>query len=252
MIIISPSKNLNLKKESFDIKSSSPSFHDSAKILVKNLKNLNTTQISSLMKISKKLSILNHERFQQFTDSSNIKKPAAFIFSGDTFNGLSIRSFDKKSLIYAQSSLRILSGLYGVLKPMDSIEPYRLEMGTNTSKIIGNDLYEFWKDKVTNNLNIDMKSNKKKILYNLASKEYSMVIDKESLNYEVINFDFKKEKNGKFVNIGMFIKKLRGCMAKYILKNQIQDVIHLKNFDDLGFKYCESLSSPNNLIFLSK
>ena len=252
MIIISPSKNLDLKKEDFAFKQSSPLFEDNSKILVKKLKTLDSLKISSLMNISEKLSILNYERFQQFTSDSNIRKPAAYIFSGDTFNGLSIRSFNSKSLEYAQNELRILSGLYGILKPLDFIEPYRLEMGTNTSSIIGSDLYEFWKDKVTTEINSDMKRNKQKLLFNLASKEYSMVIDKNNLNYKVINFDFKKKKEGKHANIGMLIKKLRGCMAKYILKNQIQDTDLVKNFNDLGFKYSDSLSSSDNFIFLSQ
>ena len=201
------------------------------------------------MNISDNLAELNYKRFQNFFDTSIVKKPAVYLFSGGTFNGLSIRSFDDSSLQYAQKKLRILSGLYGILKPLDSIQPYRLEMGTNTLDLIGDNLCTFWKELVTENINDEVKKNKIKFLFNLASKEYFTVVNENKLNCKVINFDFKKKKENQLSNIGMMIKNLRGSMAKYILSNRIDSLDELKNFNDIGFKYSEVDSTANNFSF---
>ena len=171
------------------------------------------------------------------------------MFSGGTFTGLSIRSLNKSELMNAQKKLRILSGLYGMLKPFDLIEPYRLEMGTNMNKFLGEDLYDFWKIKLTNELNREIKENKPKILYNLASKEYSSVIDTNKIECCVVNFDFKKNVDGNLVGIGMMIKKLRGAMSKFILTNKINNLDGLKNFNEYGFNYSGFDESNNQLIF---
>ena len=152
----------------------------------------------------------------------------------------------------AQKKLRILSGLYGMLKPFDIIEPYRLEMGTNTAGILGNDLYRFWKKKITIEMNRDIKDTKSKFMYNLASKEYSSVLDFNELECKVVNFDFKKKTNNKLQGIGMMIKKLRGSMASYIIRNKINNIEGLKNFNELGFKFLELDNSNNQLIFVSR
>lgn len=252
MILISPSKNLNLNKESYLFKESRPFFKNKAKTIVQKLKLLDTNQIASLMNISDNLAELNYKRFQNFFDTPIVEKPAVYLFSGGTFNGLSIRSLDDNSLQYAQKKLRILSGLYGILRPLDSIQPYRLEMGTNTVDLIGDNLHSFWKELVTENLNEEVKKNKIKLLFNLASKEYFTVVNENKLNCKVINFDFKKKKENKLSNIGMMIKNLRGSMAKYILSNKINSLDELKGFNNVGFKYSEVDSTANNLVFISK
>ena len=139
--------------------------------------------------------------------SLKTKKPAVFLFTGATFDGLSIRSFDEDSYDYIQKNLKILSGLYGILKPFDIIQPYRLEMGTNTVKLINSSLYEFWSNDISKNLNEEVKINGSKYLFNLSSKEYFSVLDYKKINVEVINFDFKTKLNDEYKNIGMQIKK---------------------------------------------
>ena len=252
MIIISPSKNLNLSNEVFNFEKTSPSFLDQSLFLSKQIKKLSTKEIKSLMKISENLAKLNFERFQGINSKSNIKKPAGFIFSGDTFHGLSIRSFSNLKLDYIQKNLRILSGLYGMLRPFDIIEPYRLEMGTKIDSILGISLYEFWREKLTKRLKDEIKQNNSEFLFNLASQEYSSVLNLNALECKVISFDFKKLKNGKLSGIGMMIKKLRGEMAKYILLNNINSLEKLKKFNFKGFVFSKFDKSSNNFLFITQ
>ena len=252
MIIISPSKNLNLVNESHKIERSSPIFEPYSKLLISKIKKLEEKDIKSLMNVNDSLAKLNYQRFKEMNNARNVKKSAVFLFSGGTFSGLSIRSMKSSEFLNAQKKLRILSGLYGMLKPFDIIEPYRLEMGTNTVGILGNDLYSFWKKKITTEMNRDIKDTKSKFMYNLASKEYSSVLDFNELECKVINFDFKKKTNNNLKGIGMMIKKLRGSMASYIIRNKIKNIEGLKNFNELGFKFLELDNSNNQLIFVSR
>ena len=252
MIIISPSKNLDLNEEVLKINHSLPQFLPESKQLIKKIKNLNANQIKSLMKISDSLAKLNFDRFKNISKKSNIRKAAAYIFSGDTFNGLSIRSLDSSCLKYAQKRLRILSGLYGILKPFDLIEPYRLEMGTKINDLIGKDLYKFWSNKLTSNLNKEIRDNEFNFLFDLSSNEYSSVINFEKLEIESISFDFKKIKNDKLAAIGMFIKKMRGAMANYIISNKITSLEKIKTFSEFKFKFYEFDRKNNKFLFISK
>ncbi len=252
MIIISPSKNLDLNEEVIKIDHSLPQFLPESRQLTKKIKNLNAEQIKSLMKISDSLAKLNFDRFKNISKKSNIRKAAAFIFSGDTFNGLSIRSLDSSCLKYAQKRLRILSGLYGILKPFDLIEPYRLEMGTRINNLIGKDLYKFWSNKLTSNLNREIRNSKSNFLFNLSSNEYSSVINFEKLDNKVINFDFKKIKDDKLAGIGMVIKKIRGAMANHIISNQITNLETIKKFNQFKFKFYEFDNKNNKFLFISK
>ena len=252
MIIISPSKNLDLNNEILNINHSLPLFLSESKHLAKKIKNLNVAQIKSLMKISDPLAKLNYDRFKNISNKSNTKKAAGFIFSGDTFNGLSIRSLDSSCLSYAQKKLRILSGLYGILKPFDLIEPYRLEMGTKINDLIGEDLYKFWGNKLTFTLNKEIRNSKSNFLFNLSSNEYSSVINFKKLENTVISFDFKKQIDGKLLGIGMVIKKLRGAMAKYIISNKINSLEKIKKFNEFKFKFYEFNSKNNKFLFVSK
>jgi hypothetical protein len=252
MIVISPSKNLNLSNEKFSFNETTPFFISESKSLIKKIKLLGVNELKSLMKVSDALAKLNHQRFQEINRKTNILKAAIFLFSGDTFNGLSIRSMNNKALLYSQKRLRILSGLYGVIRPFDLIEPYRLEMGTKIKDIIGMDLYSFWRKKITTHINEELKRSEARYLFNLASNEYFSSLLPNKLNCEIVNFDFKRKKNNSLSNIGMMIKKLRGSMAKFILENKIVKIEELKDFNEYGFKYFSSNDSSNQFIFASE
>ena len=249
MILISPSKNLNIRHEIINFKFSQPQFKKKIKVLSDSLKGLSISELKTLMPISDKLVELNIKRFENFGKSDNPKKPAVFLFTGSTFDGLSIRSFDDDSYDYIQKNLRILSGLYGILKPFDIIQPYRLEMGTNTAKLINSSLYEFWSNDISKNLNEEIKINGSRYLFNLSSKEYFSVLDHKMINAEVINFDFKIKLNDEYKNIGMQIKKMRGSMAKFIIDNKIDTIESLKNFEVNNFKFEKLLPKTNTLLF---
>ena len=251
MIIISPSKNLNIQSETINFRFSEPKFKKKIKILSENLKDLSISQLKSLMPISDKLIELNKKRILNFDNSKNLKKPAAFLFTGATFDGLSIRSLEENLYDYAQKKLRILSGLYGILKPFDVIQPYRLEMGTNTMKLINTDLYDFWKEDVSKSLNEEIKNNGSAFLFNLSSQEYFSAINHKKISVEVINFDFKTKFNNEYKNIGMQIKKMRGSMAKFIIDNRIESIEPLKKFQVNNFKFEKILPETNTLLFTS-
>ena len=252
MIVISPAKNLNTNLESLDHKSSSPKLNLKTKKLIKLLKELNLIEVKSLMKVSDSLANLNFKRIEEFDKSQNLHKPAAFLFSGDTFNGLSIRSFDGNLINKAQKTLRILSGLYGILKPLDLIQPYRLEMGTKINFKLGCSLPEYWANEVTESLNEDIKKTKSKFLFNLSSFEYFSSIHSKKILAETINFDFKKIKNQNPVSIGMAIKKLRGSMARFIISRNITKINELQDFKDESFKFDSFDKSTKTLLFLKK
>jgi len=250
MIVISPAKKLNLLDEDYTINYSEPLFLEKTTKLLNLIKKLNKNEIKSLMKVSDQLTDLNYERFLNFTSKSNIKKPAIFMFSGDTFNGLSIRSFNANNLNLAQKKLRILSGLYGLLRPMDQINPYRLEMGTTIKEILGDNLPEYWKNVITDQLNKDLREQQSKYLFNLASKEYFSSIDLKKIEADVINFDFKKYKNNKLINPGMAIKKYRGEMTRVILENQITNLEELKDLKKSNIKFNSYDSKKNSFLFI--
>ena len=201
------------------------------------------------MNVSDSLAELNFDRLKVHSTKSATLKPAVFLFSGDTFNGLQIRTLDSKSMRFAQSRLRILSGLYGILRPFDLINPYRLEMGTSINEILGKSLTEFWKKETTDLINDDLFKNKSKYLFNLASIEYFDSIDKTKIKSKIINFDFKKFENNKLSNIGMMIKKCRGSMAKFLIVNQIEKLDEIKKFSYQGFKFHSHIESLNKFIF---
>ena len=253
MIILSPAKNLNLVSEeiSFD-KPTSPRFLNKTDTLIKKLKDLSLTELRKTMKISDSLTKLNYERFKNFSKNNekNIK-PAIFMFAGDTFNGLSVRSMNTKSFEYAQKNLRILSGLYGILRPFDKIKPYRLEMGTNLSSVIGSDLYKYWKNDIYKSLTEDIKESQSKYLFNLSSNEYFKSIETSKLEIELVNFDFKKKVNNELKGIGMMIKRLRGSMAKFIIENKVKNLDILKDFNYLGFSFKEFNKKDNCFLFLN-
>ncbi len=254
MIIISPAKKINFNAVEFRYDTSKPVFEKKTNNIVKKLKNLSQNDIKSLMKVSENISDLNYDRFQNFSlaYSEKNQKPAIFLFSGDTYKGLDIQSFNLEELNLVQKTLRILSGLYGLLKPLDNIQPYRLEMGTNTHNLINKSLYDYWSADITDELNKDIVKNKSKNIFNLASKEYFKCINERKLKSEVITPHFQLIKNGKITSAGMLSKKCRGAMVKYIIKNKSRNIDELRGFEEFNFKYDHIDLEKKNIFFLKK
>lgn len=252
MIVISPAKKLNFDQQNIELKTTSPYFLNKTNELVSNLKKLQPEEFKLLMNLSDKLTELNYKRFQDFSTVGEIKnkKPAIFAFSGDTYSGLSSEEFSKIELNYAQSHLRILSGLYGLLKPLDLIQPYRLEMGTKTNELINKSLYSFWTDEISEKINEDLKINKSKFLFNLSSNEYFKSIDTSKIEAEIVTPHFYVKKNGDLRPSGMFSKKCRGAMAKMIIKNKVDNLKSLENFSEYGYKFDPKHSKKNTLVFI--
>jgi len=215
------------------------------------LKVLSVNEIASLMKISDKLAGLNMARFQQWQTPFTLDnaKQALWAFQGDVYTGLEAQTLDKKGVAFAQQHLRILSGLYGVLKPLDLMQAYRLEMGTSFNTPHGKDLYAFWGDKIRQELTADP-AMKDGLLINLASNEYFKAVEAKKLNAEVITPVFKDLKNGQYKLISFYAKKARGLMSRYIIDHQIDAPEKLKEFDYGGYVFSEAMSQGNDWVFL--
>lgn len=256
LTVISPAKNLDYETElpSAASKSSQPELLDEAETLISGLKRLSPHEVSELMHISDKLGALNYDRFQQWQRPFNKKnaRPAVLSFNGDVYQGLDAPSFSADDFNFAQQHLRILSGLYGVLRPMDLMQPYRLEMGTRYDNDRGKDLYAFWDDRITELLNKQAKKIKAEVLINLASNEYFKAVKKKQLNLEVIEPVFKDYKNGDYKIISFFAKKARGLMSAYIIKKQLTQCEAIKEFDWDGYQYNEGLSTKSKWVFTRK
>ena len=243
-IIISPAKKLNENKVLLS-NTSKVIFEKEANILIKQLQSYSVVDLKKIMKISDNLSKLNYDRFQNFDLNSEDSAPAVLLFKGDVYKGLQADNFSEDTLKYTQKKLRILSGLYGILRPLDRIYPYRLEMGTSLVNDRGSDLYSFWGDMVKNSLLSEM--DKDECLINLASNEYSKVLSLKSFDRKVITPVFKDFKNGKLKVISFFAKRARGEMANFILSNRIVQVSDLKNFEYDGYRYSDEIN--NQLLF---
>ncbi len=252
IILLSPAKTLDYESPNINIGHSVPSLLSKSKILIKDLKSKKTNEIANLMKISDKLASLNSDRYKSWKGLKNEtvnSKQAIFVFKGDVYQGLDINSFKKKDLEYSQNHLRLLSGLYGLLKPLDVIEPYRLEMGTKLKTDKGKNLYEFWGQEICNEIVKDLKSIKSNTIINLASNEYfdSVKNIKEITN--VVSPVFKDFSKGKYKIISFYAKKARGLMAAWILKNKIKED-KLNNFNSDGYYFSPEESSENSPVFL--
>ena len=251
LIIISPAKTLNFDKQNLTETFSQAEFLGKSKELVNELRKLKPNEIGELMKISPKLAYLNFERFQQWkTPFTNYNaKQALLAFKGEVFTGINVDNYNSEDLEYSQEHLRILSGLYGVLKPLDLISAYRLEMGTKLAIGTHNNLYEFWDDKITKSLNTAIKKQGDNILINLASNEYYKAVKLNKLKAEVISPVFKDAKNGQYKIISIYAKKARGLMTSFIIKNKISNPEELKLFDSAGYFYNDKLSKPGQPVF---
>lgn len=246
-ILLSPAKRLNEKLSDYSGKCTVPNFLEDSELLIKKLKKLSKNEISSLMKLSPNLAELNFNRYQIW-EKENIKqgKAAIFLFEGDAYKGLDIQSFSTNELQLLNQKLFILSGLYGVLKPLDCLLPYRLEMGTKFKNSRGKDLYAFWRTKLTEYIK---KETKNEALINLASKEYASVIDFKQLEKPIVQVDFLQEKNNEYKNIAIYSKRARGLMTAFIAKNDIEKVDDLKAFDEENYFFNNNLSKENHLVF---
>ncbi len=249
--LISPAKTLDFETPPVIDTHTQPQFLEDSALLINELRHLTPPQVSRLMSISETLGQLNAQRFLEwhtpFTPAN--AKQAVLAFKGDVYTGMAAESFSKKDFTFAQKHLRILSGLYGVLKPLDLIQPYRLEMGTSFTNERGKNLYQFWGDKITDQLNRELDQYKNRVLVNLASTEYFGAVNTKTLQAEIITPVFKDQKNGTYKIISFFAKKARGMMSAYIIKNQLKDVEAIKAFDLAGYSYNETLSSPKEWVF---
>ena len=256
--LLSPAKSLN-EKDAVPVNLgnyySQPELIEHSQVLMKNLKAKEPIDLQELMSISDDLAQLNAKRNQDwawsenepFTD--NNAKPAGYLFDGDVYSGLDMYQMDKETAIYVNEHLGILSGLYGVLKPLDLIQPYRLEMGTKLKNERGDNLYEFWGEAVTDTINARMADSEDKVLINLASNEYFKVIKKKALNAEIITPRFEDEKNGQYKVISFYAKKARGLMVKYAADNKLTNAKQLKQFDLAGYYYVDELSDDKTWTF---
>ena len=252
LIVVSPAKNLDFDSAVNVSEFTQPALLDDAERLVRVCRTLAPADLSSLMKISDKLATLNANRFAEFSTpfTQNNARQAMFAFNGDVYTGLDAQSLAHDDVMYAQDHLRILSGLYGVLRPLDLMQAYRLEMGTKLANSEGKDLYAFWGAKITENLNAALRAQGDNVLINLASNEYFKAVKKKQLDGMVITPIFKDYKNGQYKVISFFAKKARGLMARYIIENKISDVSELKQFDTAGYTFSDAQSSATELVFL--
>ena len=250
--IISPSKTQDFSSDNLPNTHSQARFLDQSALLVKELRKKSSKQIKELMDVSDKIADLNYDRYQQFKTPFSIDnaRQALFAFKGDVYTGIDIENYTQKELAFAQDHLRILSGLYGLLRPLDLIQPYRLEMKIKLKNPRGKDLYTFWGNRLTHELNKELESHKQAILINLASNEYFKAINKKELKAEIITPVFKEYKNGKYSVVAIFAKKARGMMSDFIIKNKIEDPKKLKTFNQEGYEFSEQLSKENEWVFI--
>lgn len=256
LVLISPAKTLDFETAAPIKRFSQPEFLADTERLVTQLRQLSAPEISTLMKISDKLGELNSDRFKTWQpafDDTNAKQ-ALLAFQGDVYQGMQIDRFEAEDFDFAQEHLRILSGLYGVLRPLDLIQPYRLEMGTKLAhaKLQGlsaNTLYEFWADKLTHTINQQLEKLDQKTIINLASNEYFQAVKPKLLIGEIITPVFKDLHNGKYKIISFYAKKARGMMAAFIIQNRLQNTADLKDFAEAGYRYNPELSEGQNLVF---
>ena len=248
-LIISPAKSLNYESELPTSFSTESSFLSEAQQLNNVLKKKSAKDLSDLMHISPNLGQLNYDRNQLWSlpFTSKNARPAIYAFSGDVYRGLDAYTIQESKLDSLQNTVRILSGLYGLLKPMDLLQPYRLEMGTKFPVDASKNLYEFWRQKITTALNDDLKDGE--LFVNLASQEYFKAIDVKTLKVPVVHIDFKEFKNDQFKTIAIFAKLARGYMTRFIIENTIETIEGLKSFAVEGYGYDANLSTDTKLVF---
>ncbi|ARN78003.1 hypothetical protein BST97_08320 [Nonlabens spongiae] len=245
-ILLSPAKSLDYSSALPTPKSTQPQFKDGIKEIHGVMKKMSQKELAELMGISENLAALNYARFSDFSMdfTDNNSRPALFAFDGDVYSGLDAYTMTDEQIKTAQQQIRILSGLYGMLKPLDLIQPYRLEMGTKVAIGQKKNLYAYWRDQLTETLNKELKKNE--LVVNLASKEYFKAIDKKKLKGELIEPVFKDFKNGKLKVIAFYAKKARGSMARYLVDNKAQNKKAILNFAEDGYAFSEKYTEKSN------
>lgn len=249
LVLLSPAKKLDFDRDCVALDYRQPAMWDKTTALAKKLKKISAKKIGTLMKLSPNLAGLNYERYQEFEieQTEKVSKPSMFVFNGEVYTGLEASSFNEKDLNFADKHLRILSGMYGLLKPLDFIQPYRLEMGTKLPVGKSKNLYEFWGNDISDGIN-ESATNEDTII-NLASNEYFKAAKQKTLKSRIITPVFKDFKNGQLKTIMVYAKKSRGQMANFIVKNQIKEPEEIKAFNKEGYEYNENLSSENEWVF---
>ena len=250
LVVVSPAKKLDWSER--DVTMTEPRLQDEAKRLAAVARELSVDDLKSLMKISDDLAKLNRDRFRDFQDAPDAGdlRPAVLGFAGDTYQGLEAASLDKDEMDWAQDHLRILSGLYGVLRPRDGFQQYRLEMGSRLKTERGKNLYEYWGDRISKLLNADAEATGAEVLVNCASQEYFGAVDRDALKLRVITPQFMEDKGGQPKIVSFYAKKARGAMARYIVQHRLTDPDSLRDFDSGGYAFSEELSQPDQPVFV--
>jgi len=251
LITLSPSKGQDFTGAPLSKKHTKPADLKDSELLIKALTKIKSNTLQEMMAISENIATLNVERYKMFTTPFNTKnaKQAIFAFKGDVYSGLQLESFNEDDYAYAQDHLRILSGLYGCLRPMDLIQPYRLEMKTKLKNARGDNLYQFWDDRITKSINKELKKQKEPVLVNLASNEYFKSVKPKLLEGRLLNINFKETKAGKTRVVAIFAKRARGMMTDYIIRNRVEKPEDLKKFKSAGYKFNKSLSDDKQWTF---
>ena len=251
LITLSPSKGQDFVEPSLSSKHSKPADLKDSELLIKELRKVNSKQIQQMMTVSENIANLNVGRFKSFSTPFTTKnsKQALFAFKGDVYGGLDLEKFTEDDFSYAQDHLRILSGLYGCLRPLDLIQPYRLEMKTKLKNDRGENLYQFWGDRITSRINKELKKQQEPVLVNLASNEYFKSVKPKLLEGRLLNIAFKETKAGKTRVVAIFAKRARGMMADYIIRNRVEKPEDLKKFKLGGYKFNKALSDDKQWTF---
>jgi len=251
LVLLSPAKSLNLEPSKF-VDYTQALFPKEQHKLVQIMSKKSKKKLMDLMHISEKIAALNVDRYKNFEEEHNIEnsKQAIFAFDGDVYKGLKAEELNKSQIKFAQKSVRILSGLYGLLRPLDLIQPYRLEMGTKLKYRTKKNLYEMWGDKIADQIKVDMKAGKHEALINLASQEYFKAAKAKTLDHPIYNINFKEDRNGKLTFVSFNAKKARGFMTRYIIDNKLKQPQDLLAFDRESYKYEASVSDEFNYTFI--
>jgi len=250
LMVISPAKSLDYEGRDYP-KFTVPAVLDQSKTLVTQLSGYDAPELSKLMKISDKLAALNQQRYQDFATpfTPENAKQALLVFNGDVYRGIDSENYDDDDLDFAQNHLRILSGLYGMLRPLDLMQPYRLEMGTKLATEKGKNLYDFWGSQLSELINAELKNTPEPCLVNLASNEYFKSVDLKTLKARVLNIAFKENKSGTYKIVAIHAKRARGMMVDFVIRNRIEAPELMKGFDRDGYSFNAELSSENEWVF---
>lgn len=253
LILLSPAKIQNFKPQDFITDYTKPFFMDEAEQLVELMRDLSSSELSKLLEINSNLSHLNIDRHFNWHRPFSLKnaKQAVLVFDGEVYRGLNAKSLNTDEIAYMQIHLRLFSGLYGLLRPLDLIQPYRIDVSSKLENPCGKDLYSFWKEKVTEKVISDLKkSGKPQVIINLASSEYIKTLNTKSQKLNILDIEFYEYKNDRLKQIVIYTKKARGMMARFIIQNRIEDIDDLKGFSEEGYWYSPQMSTDRKLVFV--